>query len=418
MSNAAINQKFLYRAIGAGAGLTEGEIESSDGRRAREELRRRGLVVLDIRSADGAVARLVEVGGSGRAAGRRADGGWRRTRAEAFALLSLLLESGMSLDAALETIVGAAQKERHKAALRTLTGAVREGRTLAEGLRRMPEWFEAHHVAMVQAGEDSGRLPEVLKRINEQEERAQRLRQQLASALTYPIILIVSGTLIVAFFVSFVVPRLSKMFDDMNIQMPVFSRVVIGVCSFMGDWGVVFVVAAAAAFFILRQRLRDPDRRAALERWFLARPMLGTIWWKHQAAGFCGASAMMLRGGIPILRALEIGRTTWRSEELRRRLDRVINAMREGGRLSESAREARLFPEVADRLLAVGEEGGNLPTVFERLSKSMEDDVSVRMNRALTLLGPLAILAIASIVAVVVIAMLLAIFSMNDLQTI
>ena len=421
MSRTAINQKFLYRAIGAGAGLTEGEIESSDVRRAREELRRRGLVTLDIRSADGAVARFVDVGGSGKGLVRRQpgrSGAWRRTRAEAFALLSLLLESGMSLDGALETVVGAASQEKHKAALRTLAGAVREGRTLAEGLRRLPDWFESHHVAMIQAGEDSGRLPEVLRRLNEQEERAQRLRQQLSSALTYPVILIVAGTLIVSFIVSFVVPRLSKMFDDMNIVMPTFSRIVIGACTFLGDWGAVFIVAMAAALFILRQRLRNPDKRAATERWLLSRPMIGTIWWKHQAAGFCGAAGMMLRGGIPILRALEIGRTTWRSEELRRRLDTVINQMREGGRLSDSARDARLFPDVADRLLAVGEEGGNLPTVFERLSKSMEDDVSVRMNRALTLLGPLAILAIASIVAVVVIAMLLAIFSMNDLQAI
>jgi type II secretory pathway component PulF len=155
-----------------------------------------------------------------------------------------------------------------------------------------------------------------------------------------------------------------------------------------------------------------------MERWILTRRLAGPIWWKHQAAGFCGATAMMLRGGIPILRALEIGRTTWRSEELRRRLDRVINDMREGGRLSESARRHRLMPDVADRLLAVGEEGGNLPTVFERLSESLENEVSQRMRRALTLLEPAAILAIASIVAVVVIAMLLAIFSINDLQTI
>ncbi|MBL0921330.1 MAG: type II secretion system F family protein [Phycisphaerales bacterium] len=422
MSRTAINQKFLYRAIGAGAGLTEGEIEAPDGRRAREELRRRGLVALDVRSADGAPARA----GDGRAtrgslALRRPtgrDGAWRRTRAEAFALLSLLLESGMSLDAALETVVGAAGRPRHKDILRTLAGAVREGRTLAEGLRRLPEWFEQRHMAMVQAGEDSGRLPEVLRRINEQEEHAQRLRQQLASALTYPAILIVAGTLIVAFIVSFVVPRLSKMFDDMNITMPTFSRVVIGACTFLGDWGALFAAALGVAFFVARSRLRDPDRRAAFERWLLGRPMLGPIWWKHQAAGFCGAAAMMLRGGIPILRALEIARTTWRSEELRRRLDAVIGHMREGGRLSDAARQARLFPDVSDRLIAVGEEGGNLPTVFERLSKSMEDDVSIRMNRALTLLGPLAILAIASIVAVVVIAMLLAIFSMNDLQAI
>lgn len=420
MSAAPATQRFLYKAMGAGAGVTQGEIESTDGSRAREELRRQGLVVIELRSASGRVERSGRAaagagksGGGGRA---RRDGAWQRTRAEVFAELALLLSSGMSLDRSISTVSHAASKEAHRAALAGLAGSVREGRTLAEAMRRQPEWFTAYQTGMVQAGEDAGRLPEVLRSLNAQEERAARVREQLASALTYPIILLFLGVLTVAAIVSFVIPRFSKVFEDMNIELPLFSAVVIAGANAAGTWAPALLVLGLAGFFIARARLRDEAQRAAVERWALERTRLGPIWWKNQSAVFCGAMAMMLKSGAPILRALETSRSAWTSVELRSRLDRVIALMREGSRLSDAAREARVLPAGADKLLAVGEEGGNLPEVLERIADSFETDVQSRVRRALTVLEPMAILVIGSVVGVVVVAMLLAIFSINDVQ--
>lgn len=435
MSPAATSQRFLYRAMSAGAGMTEGEIESVDHSRAQDELRRRGLVVLDLRpagasrrSARGPAAR--SRAGATRAAaaedaptrsflGRKplADPSWKRVRAEMFAELALLVDGGMSLDAALDAVSGVASKPAHERTLRSLAADVRQGRTLAEGLRRLPDHFEAHHVALVQAGEDSGRLPEVLRRLNQQEERAARLTQQLVSALMYPSILIVVGTFILAAIVSFVVPRFSAIFEEMDIKLPVFSAVVIAICRFLGAWGPLLLVALLAGMIVLRTQWGRPDRRRAIERWLLEKSPAGPLWWKHQTAAFSGAMAMMLSSGVPILRALEIARTTWRSEELRARLDGVISSMREGGRLSESVRSARLLPERSDKLLTVGEEGGRLAQVFDKMAESLENDVSLRTRRALTLLEPLAILAITAVVGPVIIALILAIFSINNLNS-
>ena len=417
MTAAPSTQRFLYKAMGAGAGVTQGEIESTDGARAREELRRQGLVVIELRSASGRVERS---GAGAKKRGsetkHRRDSAWRRTRAEVFAELALLLESGMSLDRSIATVSHVATKPAHQAALAGLAEAVREGRTLAEALRRQPEWFTPYQVGMAQAGEDSGRLPEVLRALNTQEERAARVREQLASALTYPVILLFLGVLTVAAIVSFVIPRFSEVFEDMEIELPLFSAVVISIAEGAGTWGPILLVLGLAGAFVMRARMRDEAQRAAMERWALEKTRLGPIWWKNQASVFCGAMAMMLRSGAPILRALETSRTAWTSVELRRRLDRVIASMREGSRLSDAAREARVLPFGADKLLAVGEEGGNLPEVFERIADSFETDVQSRVRRALTVLEPVAILAIGSVVGVVVVAMLLAIFSINDVQ--
>lgn len=420
MSRAANTQRFIYRAMGAGAGVTQGEIESIDRRNASEELRRRGLLVIELKSAEpvGVMGRVRALGGArdvgGAPAGRTGER-WRRVRAEVFAELALLIESGMGMDTALETVVPIATRPSDHAALRALSDAVREGRTLAEGMRRQPDRFEAFHVGMVQAGEDSGKLPEVLRRLNQQDERALRLRQQLISTLTYPAILVFVGVLIMAAIVSFVVPRFSAMFDELGIELPLFSAVVIGACRVVGDWGALLLLALLAALFVTRARWRKPEARLAMEQWLLSKPA-GKMWWKHQAASFAGALAMMLRSGVPILRALEVARTTWRSVELRRRLDAVVDAMREGGRLSDGVRESALLPERSEKLIGVGEESGNLAQVFERLADAYEEDVSLRTKRALTLLEPVAILLIGSVVGVVVIAMILAIFSINDLQ--
>ncbi|TVQ59598.1 MAG: type II secretion system F family protein [Phycisphaerales bacterium] len=428
MSRAVATQRFLYRAMSAGSGVTQGEIESVDRRNASEELRRRGLVVLEIKSAQPpgmadrlrgfALGRDASEVAAAPATQRDAGARWRRVRAEVFAELALLIESGMGMDSALETIVPIAKKPSDTSALRALSDAVREGRTLAEAMRRLPGRFDPFHIGMVQAGEDSGKLADVLRRLNAQDERALRLRRDLVSSLMYPCILIFVGTLIMTAIVSFVVPKFSELFDEMGVSLPWFSAVVIGVCRSVADWGVFALAAMLLAVFVWRVRWRDPVHRAAIERWALEKTPFGPLLWKHQGASFAGAMAMMLRSGVPILRALEVARTTWSSVELRNRLDRVIGAMRDGGRLSDAAREASLLPDRTEKLLGVGEESGNLAKVFERMADAFEEDVAVRTKRALTLLEPVAILLIGSVVGTVVIAMILAIFSIYDQQAV
>lgn len=425
MSIVTTNQRFAYRAMAAGSGVALGEVEASTLERAREDLRRQGLVVVEIRP----------VGAKGRAGARRdagarsirsheenprgaKSGAWRRVRGEVYGELSLLLGSGMGLDGALDSVVGIARKREHREALESLARSVREGRTLAEGVRDLKGWFPPVHSAMLQVGEESGTLPDALLKLNEQEERASRMRQQVMSALTYPVILLCAGTLMLAGIVGFVVPRFAVIFDDMQVQPPWFSRVVIDACLSAGRWGPLGIGAFVVALLWLRWHVSDEGRRAGLERWVLERTPLGALWWKHQAAGFCGSMGMMLGAGTPLLRALEIGKTAWTSVELRRRLDAAVGTVREGGRLSESIRASGLLPDRMEKLVAVGEESGTLGRVFERLGDSLEHEVSARTKRALTLLEPAAILAIGLVVGAVVVAMLLAIFSINNLQTV
>lgn len=419
----ATTRRFTYRALGGGSGVAHGEIDAASPAAARDALRRKGLVALEVkptggRSASGAAGLVAHRGAaSGRAAKKvRAMGAWRRARAQAFAELSLLLESGMALDSALQTIVAIPSREEHREALLSLAKGVREGRTLAEGLRGSPAYFTPIQTAMAQVGEETGRLPEILKRLNEQEERSARLRQQVVSALTYPCILLGAGAIMLAGIVGFVMPRFTAMFDEVGVKLPWFSALVIGASRRAADVGPIVLALALAGFFVLRARWRDDAKRAAMERWALERTPIGPLWWRHQAAGFTGAMGMMLGGGAPILRALEVARSTWGSVELRGRLDGVISRMREGKRLSDACREARLLPERSDALVAVGEESGALATVFGRMALAMEEDVSARLKRALTLLEPLAILTIGLLVGAVVIAMLLAMFSINDVQ--
>lgn len=423
MSASVTSQRFAYRAMSAGAGVSLGEVEATTPERAREELRRQGLVVVELRPMQGrlrGVGRRAAVLGDGARASERAStsSAWRRARAGVFGELSLLLGSGMALDAALESVVGIARKREHREALETLARSVREGRTLAEGVRELRAWFPPVHAAMLQVGEESGTLPEALLKLNEQEERTARMRQQVASALTYPVILLGAGTLMLAGIVGFVVPRFAVIFDDMEVQPPWFSRVVIELCLSIGKWGPVGLALLVAGMIWFRWHIADEQRRAGLERWVLTRTPLGTMWWKHQSAGFCGSMGMMLGAGTPLLRALEIGSTAWTSVELRRRLDAVVGRVRDGGRLSEAIRTTGLLPDRLEKLVAVGEDSGTLGRVFERLGESLEHEVGSRTKRALTLLEPAAILAIGLVVGAVVVAMLLAIFSINNLQTV
>lgn len=428
MSRAAANQRFVYRAMGAGAGVAEGEIDSTDSVRARAELKKRGLVVLDLRVAEraggGPAARGRVAPKAGAAAGSglgaaslRDRAAWRRARAEALAELSMLLEAGMALDAALETVSAKPSRAEHRAVLERVARAVREGRTLAEAIRTEPDRFPTLLSAMAQVGEESGRLPMALRLVSQQAERAERLRQQVTGALMYPAILVVVGAVIMTLLVQFVIPQFVKIFEETGARPPLFSRMVIAAAQFAGAWWPALLAGAAALGLLLRARWRDENARSAMERWLIDRTPVGEVWWKKQSASFAGVMSMLLHGGTPMLRALDIARASWTSVEMRRRLDEVIASMRAGGRLSESVRQAGLLPDRADRLVAVGEESGRLAEVFDRLAEGLENEVGRRAKQALTLLEPAAILVVAVFVGAVVIAMLLAMFSINDVQT-
>lgn len=414
---------FVYRGMRPGEGVTTGEVTATDEHSARKALRDRGVVVLDLRPAGGR-ARRAGAGSDGpvaakrglfaRSPGQRAS--WRRVRAEVFAQLSLLIEAGMALDSALKNVVPIAKRPDDLASLEKLATDVREGRSLAEAMRDQPGRYDESHVGLTQAGQDAGKLPEVLRRLNEQEERAERLRDQLISSLMYPSILLFVLVLTVAAIVSFVVPRISAMFDEMDIEMPVFSRVVIGIARFAADYGVFFLVAMLLGSIYARVQWRKPDTRRAMERRIMSIGLIGPMWWKHQAAMFSGSMSMMLRSGLPMLKSLEIARSAWSSLEMRSRLDAVSSDLREGSRLSDAAGRHGLLPDRTDRLVAVGEESGNLPEVFDRMAESFESEVSSRLKRALTLVEPVAIVAVGLLAGTLVIALLLAVFSMNDMR--
>lgn len=413
---------FTYRGMRPGQGVTTGEVRAPDEQAARKSLREQGVVVLDLRRADGASGRrrdaaqvVAKRGFLSRTPAQRAS--WRRARAEAFAQLALLIDAGMALDAALQNVTPIAKREDDRASLEKMARDVREGRSLAEAMRDQPDRYDESHVGLAQAGQDSGKLPMVLRQLNAQEERAERLRDQLISSLIYPSVLLFVLLLTVTGIVSFVVPRISAMFEEMDIRMPLFSRVVIGIAQFFADYGVIALVAALVASISLRAQWRKEDKRRAIERRLLGLGLVGPMWWKHQAAMFSGAMAMMLRSGLPMLRALEIARAAWGSVEMRARLDGAMRDVREGVRLSEAAERHDLLPDRTAKLLAVGEESGGLPEVFDRMAESFETEVSSRLKRALTLVEPIAIVAVGLLAGTLVIALLLAVFSMNDLQT-
>lgn len=415
---------FVYRGMRPGEGVSTGEVRAADEPAARKALRERGVVVLDLKPADGAGARRATGGapvvakrGGLLARAPRQRTSWRRVRAEVFAQLAMLINAGMALDAALANVTPLAKRDDDRASLEKMARDVREGRSLAEAMRDQPDRYEESHVGLAQAGQDSGKLPMVLRQLNEQEERAERLRDQLVSSLMYPSILLFVLLLTVAGIVSFVVPRISAMFEEMEIRMPLFSRVVIAIAQFCADYGVIFLALALLGSVYLRLQWRKDDRRRAIERRLLSARIIGPMWWKHQAAMFSGAMAMMLRSGLPMLRALEIARAAWGSSEMRARLDAVMGDVREGVRLSEAAERHALMPDRTSKLLAVGEESGGLPEVFDRMAESFEGEVSSRLKRALTLIEPLAIVAVGLLAGTLVIALLLAVFSMNDLQT-
>jgi len=268
---------------------------------------------------------------------------------------------------------------------------------------------------MVRAGEASGALDLALERLAEFKGRARELKDSVVSALFYPAILIVLAIVAVAIMLAFVVPRFTEMFAEAGRQLPLLTRMVVGVGSAVEHWWWLMLAAIAGFVFWVRRELRDP---VSLERWHaqvLRLPIAGTLTGKIEAGRFTRTLGTLLRNGVSLPAAIDIAREIVNNRVIARGLAQVAMRVRQGERLSHALTEAAVFPALTTQLLKVGEETGHLERMLEQLAEIYEREVRTDIQRALTLGEPVIILVIAGFITVIILSIVLAVIETNNL---
>jgi type II secretory pathway component PulF len=399
---------YRYKAKKDPEHIVEAELEASSEYEAIERLNQMGLIPVSVRIA-------------GSRARPQAAEGWHLSRVKPREVtiftrqLSSLLKSGVPILRAIRIIMEQSENRSLQEILLRIHAAVKEGSTFSQALGRFPRVFPPLYIALIRTGEDAGGLPEALLRIADYRRKEEEMAGRVRMAMAYPLLMAVVGLATVVFMLTFVMPRLMKLYLNMEQAMPLPTRILIGLSQGLrAHWGWI-VIAIAAALVFFRQQASHKAGKLSLSIVAVKVPLFGKLILKVQLARFCRTLELLLKSGIPILRAIEISLPVLDNEIIKRELAKSYKELEQGGSFGRSLKQSSVFPVFMTNLISVGEESGKLGDSLGEVATSYERDTDEALGVMGSLLEPLMILVMGIIVGFIVMAMLLPIFQINTM---
>ncbi len=319
------------------------------------------------------------------------------------------------LEEALRTIARQTEGDHVRTILDRVHAGVVEGRRLSESMAREAKSFPPLYRAMVAAGEGAGTLPEILERLAELMERQAAVRSKVTSAIAYPVVLAIVATFVVMALMIFVVPKVVEQFDTVGQQLPLLTRIVIGISWFLSTywWALLIVIGLIAIG--ASYALRDPAIRLQFDTAWLRIPLIGRLTRDLHAARMARTLSTMVASRLPLLEGLTLTSATIHNRALKAASDDIVTAVRGGGSLSAALKRTGLFPPLLVYLTASGEASGQLDTMLERAADYLEREFDTFTSSALSLLEPAIIVVMGGIVAAIVLSILLPILQLQTM---
>ena len=396
---------FRYEATDLVGKIVHGTLDAETERGARNQLRARGLLPLSTAPA------ASRKSGSGMLQRRLSDTelAWLTRQ------LASLLTARLPLDAALSATLEQAESRHVAGALTGVRDEVRAGYRLADALATRPRDFPEIYRALVAAGEESGDLAQVMEKLAGYIEERNALRGKVMTAFIYPAVVACVSVVIVAFLLGYVVPQVITAFDHAHQQLPLLTRMMLGLSDFVRVWGWATAAGGVAAFVLWRTALRAPARRMAWHARLLRMPVIGRFVLGVDTARFASTLAILSSSGVSLLSALNAARRTLGNDRLRGAVDDAAERVRQGAPLAAALAAQKVFPTLLIHLIASGERTGRLPELLERGAQNLSRDLERRAMAMTALLEPLLILLMGGFVLLIVLAVMMPILEMNQL---
>ncbi len=327
--------------------------------------------------------------------------------------LSTLLNAGQPLDRALQILLDLPESEKARRMLERVRDQVRGGTPLSDALESEHGNFSRLYVNMVRAGEAGGSLGETLNRLGDYLERSRILKGNVINALVYPAFLI--GMVMVSLFVLLVVvvPQFQAMFADMNVEMPLITRIVVGVgATLKGYWWLLIGLGIVAASYV-RKRMADPVSRLKIDEWLLRVKIVGDLVRKLETARLSRTLGTLLKNGVPLLGGLTVARNVMGNAALAESLDAAAEDVKSGGGLGHALSQSKRFPKLALQMISVGEESGELDSMLLKVADIFDVEVKNTLDRMLAALVPATTVLMTVVVAIIMMAIIMPILSLT-----
>jgi len=398
---------FVYRAADRRGQTIDGVMEAPDARAVVDRLQKDAYFPIRV-AAQAERARWLAFGVSARVSQR-----------DLLALtqqLATLVEAGLPLDRALAIQEELAPSPRLKAIVTDLLNSVRGGSSLSEALaKHHPRPFSRLYINMVRSGEKGGVLEVTLRRLAEFLEARAAFTDALVSALAYPVVIFTVGIGAIVFLMTFVIPRFATIFADLGQAVPLPTQILLSVSAGFQNYWWALVLVVLAAVLAWRVWTGTPEGRLAWDQTVLGLPIVGRLSMRVETARFARTLGTMLKSGVPVMGALAVVGDMMTNQAFGRGVGRLADGVKRGGTIAAGMQTEARFPVLAVHMVRVGEETGRLEDMLLKVADTFENDVRVELKRVLGLLEPVVILGMGVVVAFIVVAMLLAIFSINEI---
>ncbi|MDX1656487.1 MAG: type II secretion system inner membrane protein GspF, partial [Candidatus Competibacteraceae bacterium] len=387
---------FQYAALDTRGRTRKGLIESDTPRQARSQLREKGLTPVSVEEVEREVKSTARVRFGARVSATELALVTRQ--------LATLIGSGLPVEQALGAVAKQAERPRLSRLLLAVRSRVMEGHALASALGDYPRVFPELYRATVAAGEQSGHLEVVFERLADYTEARQQLRQKISLALLYPVLLTTMAVLIVIGLLTYVVPQVVQVFESMDQQLPLLTRIMIASSDFMRDNGLWLLGGLILALLLLGYALRRPALRRAWHRLQLNLPLFGKLARGLNAARYARTFSILIASGVPVLEGLRISSQVIDNMPMREAVERAAVRVKEGSSLHRAIQESGYFPPMTVQLMASGEASGRLEQMLERAAQQQERETETVIAGLLGIFEPALILVMGLVVLTIVLA--------------
>ncbi|MBN2507876.1 MAG: type II secretion system F family protein [Verrucomicrobia bacterium] len=420
--------QFAYKARRRNGELVKDIIDAADRNAALMQIERQGLfpISVDAGKGGGAAAVTERIGGAAEGASmlpasvRALFRRRRKPKLQELATftqqLSNLLKCGMPLTMALQSMMHLETKGIPSEVSKALKQDVMEGKSLSDAMTKQPHVFSELYVNMVRAGEQSGALVDVLKRLAEHYERFAEVQSKFGAALIYPAIVATVGVVIMIFFMTFMLPKFMSIFQGLKIQLPLATRILVGFGDFFSDvkhWIIIGLVLAALA--VLWWRFKEsPEGRRKIDDWKMRLPVLGKAVRLNLFSQFARTLSTLLVNGVPVLTALKITEQIVPNIVVKEAIARTREEVTDGKTIAQPLARGKLFPQLMIDLLKIGEETGDVPGALQNIAETYENELSIQLRVMTNLIEPAMIIIMAVGVGGLLFSVLSAMFAITS----
>src|SRR6266704_2867748 len=325
---------------------------------------------------------------------------------------SVMIDSGVPLVKCLQILAETQENKKFAAAIKGVTNEVESGNNLSQAMKGFPKIFDSLYTNMVAAGEQGGILDTIFQRLSVYIQKAVKLKRAVQSAMVYPIAVVVIAGGVITLILWKVVPAFTELFQSMNVDLPLPTRIVIGASQFIGTYGILVAIGVGILGFLFKSYYATPKGRYVVDKNLLKVPIFGPLIRKIAVARFTRTMATLIASGVPILDCLEITASTAGNAVVEESIMNVKKAIEEGRTIVEPLRASGVFPNMVVSMIGVGEQAGALETMLTKIADFYEEEVDAAVGDLMTAMEPMMIVVLGVTVGGIVISMYLPIFTL------